>query len=210
VFDLRVEIIPAPTGPSDRCARYSYTSAESRASGKGYRLAAKRLLLKLISQESLIDRINRESASFGWDSSTGTWAGVKSGPGDMKPAKNLNGCDICGEDVGEYGGNNHAPLAGDKCCDPCNKSKVIPARMALPEGFTYSTPGPCQDCGTEPVWMKNFERWSVVDNLCENCSTARCAKCDCFFSYEDNCHKGFYDKTGDARICEGCWEEEQK
>jgi hypothetical protein len=39
----------------------------------------------------------------------------------------------------------------------------------LPDRFSYSTPGPCQDCGAEPVWMKNFERWSVVDDLCENC-----------------------------------------
>ena len=46
-----------------------------------------------------------------------------------------NACCFCEGDVGEYGGNNPTPLAGDKCCDSCNKSKVIPARMAL---FTSS------------------------------------------------------------------------
>jgi hypothetical protein len=41
-----------------------------------------------------------------------------------------NACCFCEGDVGAFGGNNPAPLAGDKCCDACNKSKVIPARTA--------------------------------------------------------------------------------
>jgi len=40
-------------------------------------------------------------------------------------------CDFCGCDVGEYGGNNPAPLEGTKCCDDCNETRVRPARMAL-------------------------------------------------------------------------------
>jgi len=46
-------------------------------------------------------------------------------------------CDFCGEDVGEYGGNNPAPLKGTKCCDDCNETKVRPARMAQPEARWY-------------------------------------------------------------------------
>jgi len=31
-------------------------------------------------------------------------------------------------------------------------------------------PDPCKDCGNEAVWDYKFDRWSVVDNLCPNCS----------------------------------------
>lgn len=31
-------------------------------------------------------------------------------------------------------------------------------------------PAPCKDCGNEAFWIKKFDRWSVVDNLCPNCS----------------------------------------
>ena len=31
-------------------------------------------------------------------------------------------------------------------------------------------PDPCEDCGVEAFWIKKFDRWSVVDNLCPNCS----------------------------------------
>jgi hypothetical protein len=31
-------------------------------------------------------------------------------------------------------------------------------------------PDPCKDCGNEAFWIKKFDRWSVVDNLCPNCS----------------------------------------
>ena len=39
-----------------------------------------------------------------------------------------NNCCICGADAGYYG-NNPAPYEGDKCCDTCNWSCVIPARI---------------------------------------------------------------------------------
>lgn len=37
-------------------------------------------------------------------------------------------CCLCGGDAGEYGNNAH-PLKDGKCCDDCNTTKVIPARL---------------------------------------------------------------------------------
>lgn len=37
-------------------------------------------------------------------------------------------CCFCGKDAGEYG-NNARPLKDGVCCDDCNNSKVIPARL---------------------------------------------------------------------------------
>ena len=38
-------------------------------------------------------------------------------------------CSLCNKE--EWGfGNNPAPLPGDKCCDECNNTKVMPARFA--------------------------------------------------------------------------------
>lgn len=53
-----------------------------------------------------------------------------------KIIKNLNEsignketCVLCGKHINGYG-NNPAPLADEgKCCDECNKTKVIPARI---------------------------------------------------------------------------------
>lgn len=39
-------------------------------------------------------------------------------------------CCICGKEFEGYG-NNPAPIKGDRCCDDCNKSVVIPARLKL-------------------------------------------------------------------------------
>ena len=42
-------------------------------------------------------------------------------------------CCLCGENAGEFG-NNPAPLAEStelRCCDGCNITKVIPARIKL-------------------------------------------------------------------------------
>ena len=30
-------------------------------------------------------------------------------------------------------------------------------------------PDACKDCGAKPTWIAAFERWSVVDDLCEEC-----------------------------------------
>ena len=43
-------------------------------------------------------------------------------------------CILCGKHIDGYG-NNPAPLADEgKCCDECNKTKVIPARMEALRG----------------------------------------------------------------------------
>jgi hypothetical protein len=42
-------------------------------------------------------------------------------------------CALCGRDFAGWG-NNPQPLAEGRCCDVCNLSKVIPARLALHEG----------------------------------------------------------------------------
>jgi hypothetical protein len=41
-------------------------------------------------------------------------------------------CSICGDTVAGQWGNNPDPLASPdkRCCDECNNSKVIPARIA--------------------------------------------------------------------------------
>ena len=38
-------------------------------------------------------------------------------------------CEICGEFYDGYG-NNAEPVMDGKCCDKCNTSVVIPARLA--------------------------------------------------------------------------------
>ena len=58
----------------------------------------------------------------------------------MEEKKNLICC-LCGREIthdryapGEYLGNNPWPLAdgeNDRCCDWCNDTKVIPARIEL-------------------------------------------------------------------------------
>lgn len=39
-------------------------------------------------------------------------------------------CELCGKLFEGYG-NNPWPLKGNFCCDECNKTVVIPARIAL-------------------------------------------------------------------------------
>jgi len=41
-------------------------------------------------------------------------------------------CDLCGGNAGPYG-NNPGPLRGDTCCDTCNMTKVMPARLTRNE-----------------------------------------------------------------------------
>lgn len=44
-------------------------------------------------------------------------------------AEDKETCVLCGKHINGHG-NNPAPLADEgKCCDACNKTKVIPARM---------------------------------------------------------------------------------
>lgn len=46
----------------------------------------------------------------------------------LEQAREDNECCFCGEDVGKFG-NNAQPLENEKCCDDCNESLVIPARL---------------------------------------------------------------------------------
>ena len=39
-------------------------------------------------------------------------------------------CSICGNTYTGFG-NNAQPVNDGRCCDPCNKKQVIPARVAL-------------------------------------------------------------------------------
>lgn len=47
----------------------------------------------------------------------------------MKMNNNVFQCVICKELVDEWG-NNAEPVANGKCCDECNNSVVISARLA--------------------------------------------------------------------------------
>ena len=48
---------------------------------------------------------------------------------DKELTEDKETCILCGKHIDGYG-NNPAPLADEgKCCDECNKTKVIPARM---------------------------------------------------------------------------------
>ena len=142
VRDLQVEIIPAPTGPSDRITRYSYTSAESRASGACYRW---RLVRKLISQESLIDRINRQAELFGFNEATGEWEGDRAPAraalielrrvGSLLPAicvsNEIDMCDLCEiEPAVGYAQNNY-----DAVCLGCREEELASLPVPLQEGF---------------------------------------------------------------------------
>lgn len=41
-------------------------------------------------------------------------------------------CCFCGNEIKDGFGNNPAPIAmGGRCCDTCNASVVIPARLAI-------------------------------------------------------------------------------
>ena len=46
-----------------------------------------------------------------------------------KLAESSDECSICGEEMDGFG-NNARPVVEGKCCDQCNESHVIPARLA--------------------------------------------------------------------------------
>lgn len=45
-------------------------------------------------------------------------------------------CCICGKDFEGFG-NNAEPIADGQCCDACNASEVIPARMGMAQPGTH-------------------------------------------------------------------------
>ena len=63
-------------------------------------------------------------------------------------------------------------------------------------------PDACRHCGKEPTWIEAFDRWSVVDDLCEDCyeeeDLGRC---------EDCCVKLSGDDKGNT-MCQSCLEQE--
>lgn len=60
----------------------------------------------------------------------GTWGGCALQP-DKDTVEFIKTCCICGKDFTGYG-NNPDPVKTDgKCCDECNLTVVIPARMRL-------------------------------------------------------------------------------
>ena len=65
------------------------------------------------------------------------------------------------EDASEYGDETEDE---DEECD-CEGyawcSQCVTKKGKLPDA--------CQDCGADAVWIKAFDRYSVVDGLCENC-----------------------------------------
>jgi hypothetical protein len=58
-------------------------------------------------------------------------------------------------------------------------------------------PDACKDCGAKPTWIAAFERWSVVDDLCEECYAEDDAKSANSSTYGGGCR----------RICRFCKEE---
>jgi hypothetical protein len=46
-----------------------------------------------------------------------------------KLAESSDPCSICGDEIGGHG-NNAEPVNAGRCCDSCNGSHVIPARLA--------------------------------------------------------------------------------
>ena len=48
---------------------------------------------------------------------------------DTKPEPGVAACCICGASLGDSYGNNAAPVKDGQCCDHCNLTVVIPARL---------------------------------------------------------------------------------
>ena len=94
--------------------------------------------------------------------------------------------DICARKCEDCSVKLYGDDEGDKCQDCLDQEEEEEQRC--PCGLTLSDddlalesgkcegctmkgklPDACQDCGADPVWIKAFDRYSVVDGLCENC-----------------------------------------
>lgn len=66
---------------------------------------------------------------------------------DIKEKSPILNCSICGTVImpdlqtGWSGGNNAEPINHGRCCNDCNSTKVIPARLALIYAKRTSPPG---------------------------------------------------------------------
>jgi hypothetical protein len=86
-------------------------------------------------------------------------------------------CSICGEPAGAYG-NNAQPINEGRCCDDCNATKVIPARMrAMRVGVKFDDNGDSEvdernvDYGEEKVCVQCQGTLDKEGNLCKSCAT---------------------------------------
>lgn len=60
----------------------------------------------------------------------GTWGGCAIQP-DKDTVKLIKTCCICGKEFTGYGNNPDPVKSEGQCCDECNASVVIPARLKL-------------------------------------------------------------------------------
>jgi hypothetical protein len=78
----------------------------------------------------------------------------------------------------------------------------------IEEGFNSEGdkgPDPCKDCGNKAFWIEKFDRWSIVDNLCENCSQKQEQESEA--PYCDKHEQTMFNKDG--VLCGGCAEEKE-
>jgi len=80
-----------------------------------------------------------------------------------------SGCCICGADYGRYGHNPDPVKPSGRCCDTCNATVVIPARLSM-MGFRAEGPeeSVCDTCGSEG---KNP---NLRDGYCDDCVCSGC------------------------------------
>lgn len=71
-------------------------------------------------------------------------------------------CCFCGKDAGKYG-NNARPLKDGFCCDHCNSTKVIPARLRDVKKYYCSKHGGEGDPNC-PECIKNLKRLAIDNN----------------------------------------------
>jgi hypothetical protein len=83
-------------------------------------------------------------------------------------------CSICKKDFSGYGNNAH-PVAEGDCCDNCNISAVIPARLGLALSWYYLDGVPyCRGCvESDTPCMSQLEASRAVRGP----AAQRCACC---------------------------------
>lgn len=89
-------------------------------------------------------------------------------------------CVLCGKHIEGYG-NNPAPLADEgKCCDECNKTKVIPARMKTLRGKKMNEAA--EDKGNIKILGFNHSDPEYVYGIC-NLTADQAKKLEKYFEY---------------------------
>jgi hypothetical protein len=86
-------------------------------------------------------------------------------------------CVLCKDEYMGYG-NNAAPVAEGKCCDNCNFTQVISARLVKEVVVEEEEDECCQSCGTTCLdHTSNKGRGSEA--ACPDCKEIRCKYCPC-------------------------------